>query len=335
MTAGPGGHALLLILADDYGDPSRGPSFEYETFVPAFRRFFSTVTVFPQDRELRERGYFGASGALLELVESTRPDIVFCVPFENQLDWNVLRSITERGVQTLAWMCDDHWRWEDFSRYIAHCFGRVVTTDRDAYVAYHAIPGAKPILSQWGVDVARLRQPDSARDIPVSFIGACRPHRARMVDAIRTAGIPVLTRGTGWPEGRATRDEMVEILARSLISLNFSDSSQRHRRGSTQLKARPFELAASGSCVVTEPDPQMSAFYEPGTEVVVASGRHRLVRSLQWLLQNDGERMAVAEAAWRRTAREHTYDVRLRKILSIVGLDRNPRATEGTLCVTR
>ena len=73
-------HAVLLILADDYGHAGAGPSFEYETFVPALRRFFDKVTVFPQDRELRARGFFGAARALMDLVKTTTPDLLFCVP---------------------------------------------------------------------------------------------------------------------------------------------------------------------------------------------------------------------------------------------------------------
>lgn len=335
MTAGGASHALLVILADDYGDASRGPSFEYETFVPALRRFFKTVTVFPQDRELRARGYFGAASALTSLVARARPDVLFCVPFENQVDWEAMRQMSEAGTRTVAWMCDDQWRWDQFSRHIAPCFSAVVTTDRHAYAAYHGIPGVVPILSQWGVDTGRLRSPAAPRHIPVSFVGARRPHREQMVQAVQDAGIELVVRGSGWPEGRATTEELIEIPARSLISLNFSDSSRRHRRGTTQVKARLFELAASGSCVVTEPDPQLSVFYDPGSEVVVVDGPRELVRALTWLLSDEQARVDRADAAWHRTVREHTYDVRLSRIFAALGLDVSPNASEGDLCVTR
>lgn len=328
-------HVVLLILADDYGDASRGLSFEYETFVPTFRRFFNRVTVFPQDRELRERGYFGAAKAFEELIEATRPDLIFCVPFENQIKWEAIRHITESGIPTVAWMSDDHWRWDNFSLYIAPSFSAVVTTDREAYAAYQALPGVVPILSQWGVDSGRLFGPGGTRSIQVSFVGARRPHRARMVAAVRRAGIQVTVRGTGWTEGRATTDELYGIPRASLIALNFSDSSQPHRRGRTQLKARPFELAASGCCVVTEPDPQLAAFYDVDRQVVVAEGPHQLIRTLRWLLADEPERMDRAYSAWRRTAKEHTYDVRLSRILSVLGFDLETLPVEGELCVTR
>ena len=322
-------HAVLLILADDYGSAGQGPSFEYETFVPALRRFFDTLTVFPQDRELRARGFFGAARALTELVASTEPDLVFCVPFENQVDWHAIRAMSESGVRTVAWMCDDHWRFDDFSRHVAPCFGAVVTTDRNAYAAYHQVSGAVPILSQWAVNGSRLRAPTSPRNIAVSFIGMRKPHREKMINAVRDAGIDLVVRGSGWPEGRATTEELIEIPARSLITLNFADAG-----GLTQVKARVFELGASGSCVVTEPDPQLSTFYDAATEVVVVDGPRKLTRTIEWLLADDDARSSRANASYQRTVREHTYDARLSEIFGRLELYLVPRATEGDVCVT-
>ena len=335
MISGKGMNALVVILVDDYGDATRGPSFEFETFVPAFRRFFDTVTVFGQDRELRARGYFGAARELKELAARIAPDVLFCVPFENQLDWQTIGEITENGTPTVAWMCDDQWRWHDFSRHIAPFFSAVVTTDRDAFIAYHQLADVRPLLSQWGVDASRLRPVETERDIPVSFIGARRPHRERMISALRSDGIEVLVRGTGWSEGRASTTDLIELPARSLISLNFSDSTQRHNKGRTQLKARPFELAASGSCVVTEPDPQLAAFFDPEREIVVARGKRNLASTVRRLLADEDVRAARARATWERAATQHTYDVRLAKIFSALEIQSELRASEGRLCITR
>lgn len=328
-------HALLVILADDYGDPARGLSFEFETFVPAFRRHFDAVTVFPLDRELRERGYFGMQDALRTVAASTSPDVLFCVPFENQVDWNDIGAISGAGVTTVAWMCDDHWRWETFSRHIARHFTAIVTTDRDAFLKYHRSATTIPILSQWAVDVSRIRPVSAPRDIDVSFVGGCRPHRARIVAALRRSGVDVFVRGTGWPEGRASTQELVDIPARSRVSLNFADSTQGHEKGKTQLKARPFELAASGTCVVTEPDPQLDRFFSAATEMVVTEGTRGFVHAVKSLLGDESTRSARAHATWERAVGEHTYDIRLSRIFELLGVPAAVRASEGALCVTR
>jgi hypothetical protein len=326
-------HVMLVMLADDYGVKEGGRSFEYETFLPAFERLCSQVTVFAVDRAVREFGYFETARRMRRLALEQRPDLIFFVPFENQIEWRVVGNLTASGVPTVAWMCDDHWRWANFSRHIAAQFSAVVTTDRHAFAAYHALPGVCPILSQWGVHAGRLGTPESIRDIPVSFVGARRPHRARMIEALRASGIEVVVRGSGWTEGRASTEEAASIPARSRISLNFSDSSQRHRKGSTQLKARPFELAGSGTCVVTESDPQLRYFYDMESEVVVADSPADMVRAVQWLLDDEPVRLARAQAAWARTVREHTYDVRLTKILDLLGITMTIGAEVET-CIT-
>lgn len=328
-------HALLVILGDDYGDPRRGLSFEVETFVPSFRNLFDLTTVFPFDRWIRDVGFFAASSILEQLVRETRPSLVFVVPFEHQVDWLTLRRLKHSGVPTIAWMCDDHWRYENFSQVIAGNFTAVATTDRFAFAKYHAVRDVKPILTQWAVPKERLRRPDSQRDIAVSFIGACRPHRERMVKSVRSAGIPVLVRGSGWPEGRASSSELVELPARSRISLNFSDSSTRHARGKSQLKARPFELAASGTCVVTEVDPQMSAYLRPGIEVAEFVSRRQLVACLKDLLNHDDRRAEIAWLGYRRVENEHTLEKRLCRVFEQVGVDVTLRESIGELCITK
>ena len=42
----------------------------------------------------------------------------------------------ELSIPTIAWMADDHWRFEIYSKYIARNFSLVVTTDRDSVQKY-------------------------------------------------------------------------------------------------------------------------------------------------------------------------------------------------------
>jgi spore maturation protein CgeB len=326
-------HAVLLALADDYGDATAGPSFEYETFLPVLRRFFDRVTLWPIDRLLRANGYFRMNSDLVSWVRSEEPDFLFCVPFENQIDWRLLGELRGSSTTTVAWMCDDHWRFEPFSRHIAPHFDFVATTDRTAYVRYLGIPGVRPILTQWGYDPNRFRPTDEARIHAVSFVGARRPHRERHIAALRQAGVSVHVRGRGWPEGRASTRELSTVPARSLISLNFADSTVQHRAGRTQLKARPFELAGTGTCVVTEFDPQLPSYFDVGEQMAAFQTPAECVRVVKALLDDPERARRIGRSGLQRAEQEHTYESRMSRLLAAANIRGMQRSSDGAACV--
>ncbi|MGW1809117.1 CgeB family protein [Streptomyces sp. NPDC002078] len=323
------GHAVLLALADDYGDQAAGPSFECETFLPVLRQFFGKVTLWPLDRLLRQRGYFRMNADLESWVRRESPDLVFCVPFENQIDWPRLGALRGSGTATMAWMCDDHWRFDNFSRLIAPNFDFVATTDRAAYLRYHTLPGVRPLLTQWGCDTRRFRPAEGTWAHEVSFVGSRHPHRARHIDALRRAGVRVFVRGRGWPEGRATTEELATIPAQSLVSLNFANSSGSLK----QLKARPFELTGTGTCVVSEYDPQLSSYFEVGEELVAFRSPSECVRVVKSLLRDPARARRIGESGRSRTEREHTYEARIGRLLAAAGFEGTPRNTDGHTCI--
>jgi spore maturation protein CgeB len=315
---------LYVALRHDYGDPSRGHSFEHETFVPALRSFATEFIYFEIDTLLRVHGFGRMQSLLWDIVQRQQPDVLFCVLFENQLDRAVLRRIsTESATVTLNWFCDDHWRFEAFSRHWAPSFNWVATTSREAFHAYQMLPGVHPILTQWATNIGASPRIDADEAHDVVFIGQWRPIRERYVRYLRAHGIDVAAYGHGWPAGRLRGNEMMEVLGSSRIGLNFSEASStsyRFRRPKPQLKARPFELGASGTAIVSEDDPDIRGFYEPDKEIVIFKTRRSLYRAVRELLDDEEKRSRIATAGHQRTLLEHTYTQRFARIFSTMGV---------------
>jgi len=327
--------ALVVALADDYGVPGAGPSFEAETFVPVLRHFFPRVVLFPIDRMLLSYGFYEMNRRLRVVLAERKPAFLFCVPFENQLDWEMLRSVSRSpdGPVSLAWMCDDHWRYESFSRHVAASFNFVATTDSNAFGRYLRQADVRPLMTQWGYDPERFTPTADEPLHDVSFVGQCRPRRREALQALAKAGVSVYARGAGWPMGRATTAEVAEIPARSLISLNFADSSVRHRAGSTQLKARVFELAGTGTCVVTEYDPQLDAYFTPGVDVLSFKDPEECVGVVKALLGEPSLARMIGHRARETASRRHTYSARFEKLFGAASVPFRFREVAGELCV--
>jgi hypothetical protein len=168
-----------------------------------------------------------------------------------------------------------------------------------------------------------------------------------VIENLRRTGIPVYVRGWGWPEGRASKEEILSIISRSKINLNISDPPNLWRprylarlflrrsanrfapsfrlwdnfkswRGmaTPQIKARPFELAARRAFVISGYADDIDRYYREGEEMEFYRNTDELARKIRHYLPLDAEREKIAAAAYDRTLREYTYDKKLRELLN-------------------
>jgi spore maturation protein CgeB len=68
---------------------------------------------------------------------------------------------------------------------------------------------------------------------------------------------------------------------------------------------RVFEAAGCGCCVITDAWAGIDTFFEPGTEILVASSAAEVVRHLRRMSR--GQAAAIGDAARRRVLRDHGY----------------------------
>jgi spore maturation protein CgeB len=81
--------------------------------------------------------------------------------------------------------------------------------------------------------------------------------------------------------------------------------------------ARPFELAALGCAMVSNPYLGVETWFEPGRELIVVNNQQEAINAYRWLLTNPGEREAIGARARKRLLEEHTYQHRARQLIQI------------------
>lgn len=114
--------------------------------------------------------------------------------------------------------------------------------------------------------------------------------------------------------GQAWGLEMYRILAQSRIALN------RHidLAGRFANNLRLFEATGVGTCLVTDMKDNLHELFEPGKEVVVYHSAEECAELVQYYLDHEDERAAIARAGQQRTLREHTYYCRMQEMVDIV-----------------
>ncbi len=357
---------LYIGMRYDGGDKNRGACYEFLNFYDSLCHLSGVeVSHFPFDVVMRERGRKGMNEQLLRTVDENAPHVCFFVLHTDEISPQTLRRITtDTGAVTLNWFGDDHWRFKTFSRYWAPLFHWVVTTHSEAVNHYRELGCPRILRSQWGYNPRLIIRDQIPPDIDVSFVGQVHSRRLAMIDDLRKKGIVVRCWGRGWESGRLDAAAMAETFARSRINLNFSESwisagwkpwakillnpradgSYRLNspslafahlqtllsRRSPQIKARNFEVPASGGFLLTSPADDLDSYFTPGKQIVLFSDEQDLAEKIRYYLSHDDERERIRSAGTRRAVSDHSYDQRFRILLGQMGFDLTPEDSMNT-----
>lgn len=336
----------LILAADqwDYGDPARGHSFEWDTFYQTLALDGHDV-LFVDVAEFRAAPPEVVEDKLRRTIEGHRAEMLFCVLFGMDIPAKVLQRVRDEDrVPVANWFCDDHWRYDDFSRKLAPALSLSVTTSSAAEARYRR-DGYRVLQSQWGYAdkvygrTAPVEDPDPA----IVFVGQPYGRRGKTLDALDGAlpnGGRLVRYGHGTPAGRIPVGEMIALFNKSAAAINFSASWQPGflrgtgpkdaglassiihrqylpRRRPTQLKARVFEVTGAGGLLLTEPSEDLEDNFAAGREMVVFRKRSELIDAAREALSDRQWRHAVATAGFERCHREHTMTKRLERVLEV------------------
>jgi spore maturation protein CgeB len=89
------------------------------------------------------------------------------------------------------------------------------------------------------------------------------------------------------------------------------------------VNCRLFEVSGCGAFQVADWKPALPELFEPEREIVTFRTWHELKEKVDYYLARPEERSRIADCAYARAHREHTYEIRLRKMFEILGLDGN------------
>lgn len=345
---------LCVMFKYDYGQKSRGYSFEYNTFYKFFEKSGYEVALYDLADEIRKVGKKKANEKLKKILNNKVYDLAFCVPFTNQLDSSVFNSSPESRTPFIAWMCDDKWRWEAYGKNVCWMFDYVVTTDPNAVKKYERIGYNNIILSQWGFDSPRKVSTRKEYLYDVTFVGQVNPWRKYVVDRLRKSGVNIKCFGFGWEGGRVNDEEMKSIFSKSRINLNISNSvkwdlrylmrvnfdvdksmDMPHRilnmfplvhtlffpKKKEDIKARFFEVTGCGGFLLSYDVENLGRYFNIGKEIVCYKNVDDLIKKIKYFLRENERREKIASSGYSRTKKEHTYSNRFNELFSKIGLD--------------
>jgi spore maturation protein CgeB len=335
---------LFVASKYDYGIKTRGYSYEYYNFYDTLLRMGNDCSFFDFPSHISEYGVDKMNALLIENVIDYSPDLVFTILFRDEIKIETLAKISDlKKTITLNWFCDDHWRFDSFSKYYAHSFDWCTTTSKNAMSKYKTIGYNNIIKTQWAANHYLYKKKEIPFRFDTTFIGIPHSKRRMIMTFLQKNNIHIKTFGAGWDinlfyrrfvklkmlnrsefenivnRTRVSFEEMVNIFNESRININLTSSSKNGFED--QIKGRNFEVPACGGFLLTNFADNLEDYFEIGKEIVCFTDKNDLIKKIKYYLINEEERLNIAKRGLEKIISNHTYVQRFVEIFSKIGLN--------------
>jgi hypothetical protein len=273
------------------------------------------------------RSWFGGSGRTLGKIARAQaaefePDVIYVQDLKalTAEELRALRKTARLLVGQLGTEAPDGSRLEAFD---------LVTTSFPHFVPWLRGLGVDSAYFRIGFDARAIDRIETSPRAGVVFVGSLlRPRWEQAIDRIADAAeqVEIDFYGYGvesWPESSAVRrryhgeawgNDMLRLVGRARIALN------RHGdvAGEYANNMRLYEATGMGALLVTDDKTNLGDLFDVGGEIVVYRDSSELVDRIHYYLEHEDERARIAAAGQRRTLSEHTYEVRMQELVSIL-----------------
>jgi spore maturation protein CgeB len=149
-------------------------------------------------------------------------------------------------------------------------------------------------------------------------------YRALMLEGF--AGYDLRLWGTGFPfwlesplRRRYTNHYVAELEKSKAFNAAKIVINTMHFGEIDGVNCRLFEAAGCGAFQIADWKPALPDLFEPEREIVTFRTREELREKVDYYLARPEERQAIADRAYARAHREHTYEMRLQRMFNLLG----------------
>jgi len=209
-------------------------------------------------------------------------------------------------------------------------FDIVITNSEGVEDDLKAMNAKKIDVLHWAVDPSVFSPVERKKDIDIFFYGYGSEFREKWMNMMLyeaseifpnysfALGGKAFTNNTGRVKmlGNIPFSVWREFCARSKINLNITRDSHANTPGTST--ARPFELAALSSCIISNPYLGLSSWFEIGKEIFVVNNSEEIKEIYTYLIDDESLCIETGIKARQRILKDHTYEIRAKKLLSIL-----------------
>ncbi|MCK4822160.1 glycosyltransferase [bacterium] len=279
-------------------------------------RLFSRVVKYDFLKNYAEEGIKKVNSDIIEIVAREKPKYVIWPSFMYEILESTFETIMESGSIIIGYFFDDQSRFDSYSKYWIPYLDYIITVDDESSVMKYSKFGVNAIYKTCGVSPDIYHKKEVPNRFDVSFVGSKIGNREESIKKLIDAGIKVAAFGKGWNSGYVSFDEMIDIFNSSKINLNFVGDGTINN--DTQIKGRIFEICMCGGFLLTEYANGLEQYFELDKEIVCFHSISEAMDKARYYLENENERMEMAEAGWQKVNLNYTWEKHFRDVFDVI-----------------
>jgi len=121
---------------------------------------------------------------------------------------------------------------------------------------------------------------------------------------------------------RLLQHDLIKMFSQSRLSLGFATAGESHlaEKRLTHLRLREFEAPMSGALYLTEDQPELAEYFEPGKELLTYTDHADLLDKVRYFLAHQEQSERIRAAGLLRARRDHTWQHRFAELFAALGL---------------
>jgi len=286
------------------------------------------------DRLDRER----INKKMLQLARHQKPDVAVIAGGHRILP-ETIQILKGWGIECVLWTIDAPIRFQpvlEGAPFYDHVFCQ--GTEAIELFEKAGIKGARWLPMACDPDAHRpvecTREEKRKYGCDTAFVGSYYPARAALFEHLAASGSwDLAIWGPGWEalkssalrkqiKGLHTRpEEWLKIYSASKIVLSSHYHDPQDRFPVYQASPRVFEILACGAFQLCDDQRDVFALFQDGRDLVKFTDGRDLVAKVQYYLAHPQERIAIATQGRKTVLSRHTYQDRVKELLTKIGRD--------------
>lgn len=231
----------------------------------------------------------------------------FNIPMINEALDDERKFVSRRGKDGIKRGLRDVCKYFDLS----------LTTSKSAIIKY-LVEGANVMYKDYAGNEKIYINLQLEKQYDVGFVGASYGIRGEYIKYLQENAINVYAKGSGWENGFAEPDEMIEIFNKSKIVLGFATVGKND--DIYILKGRDFEVPLTGSFYITSYHEELKEYFEPGKDIETYVSKEDLLKKVKFYLKNEHLREKIAESGYKKCLSNYTAKKSYEKVFGYLGL---------------
>lgn len=268
---------------------------------------------------------------LLKEHERFRPDLFLAI-FGFDIFPETIARMKKMGTRSICWWLNDPFQFErglfistSYDYFFSNCGSCTLSYQKNGVKAYHLPHAVFPKIHH----PHQLSNGDrKSFESEVCFIGDWGPVRQGILSILsKKVNLKIWgpwkkhlsKKDRLWDkvvDGYFTPETMAKVLSCTKVAINLHSWFGYYDTG---YNPRTFETPGCGAFQVCDWKHDLDRYFNDGSEIVLYRSGDEMEKKIKAYLADESARKQIAEAGYRRVMQNHTYEHRMKEMLSIVG----------------